>query len=153
MTTFSPKRPVIVELDAVARVLMDDVAIDQHVPNLDNALVEGDPVRLSTADDTGAEDLIVDDPDLLDRPGVAEVDVRGLQRCRPAQVSAREVVIVITLHVDIKGVAVNDDVAVQAAAADRPNGISRRPSRSHRSGRKVLFKMRIVSIAVVLGGL
>jgi hypothetical protein len=33
---------------------MDDVAIDQHVPNLDNALIEGDPVRLSTANDTGA---------------------------------------------------------------------------------------------------
>jgi hypothetical protein len=45
----------IVELDAVAGVLMDDVAIDQHVPDLDDALIEEDPVRLSTANDTGAE--------------------------------------------------------------------------------------------------
>jgi hypothetical protein len=40
MTTFSPKRPRIVELDAVARVLMDDVAVNQQVPDLDDPLIE-----------------------------------------------------------------------------------------------------------------
>jgi hypothetical protein len=63
-----------------------------------------------------AEDLIVDDADLLDRPGVAEVDVRGLRVASCAEVSG------ITLHVDIEGVAVNDHVAIEAAAADGPNG-------------------------------
>jgi hypothetical protein len=109
----------IVELDAVARVLMDDVAIDQGIADLQDALIEGDPVRLTgcNADLTGAEDLIVDDPDLFDRPGVAEVDIGRLRVASCAEVS------VITLHVDIEGVAINDHVAVQAAAADGPNGV------------------------------
>jgi hypothetical protein len=121
---------------------MDDVAIDQHVPNLDNALVEGDPVRCNGGRlTTSAEDLIVDDPDLLDRPGVAEVDVRGLSVAASAEVSE------ISLHVDIKGVAVNDHVAVQAAAADGPHGAPKtKPLPPF--WLKVLFKMRMVSIAV-----
>jgi hypothetical protein len=119
----------VVELDPVAGVLVDDVAVNQQVADLDDASIEEDTVRPDTwcrstsvtthvARLTISHDGVVYNSDLLDRAAVAEVDGRCVV------VTHAQEVRVISLNIRIEGVAVDDHVAVQAAAADRPNSVT-----------------------------
>jgi hypothetical protein len=76
-------------------------------------IVEQDAVRWATGCCSGAGDLVVEDRQLLDRGGVVEVDVG--EGTTSSQID--------TIAVIIELVAVNDDVAIHAAATDRANGV------------------------------